>query len=440
MLSSLSVLHRHKAGILAIAGWAVFASVGSVQADAGARAASTIPPPVIVTQNRLLPGIIPLPAGSDTSLPFGSAPSEPPHPPFEIDWSLALVASHAGGTRGSRYATTLVPQFSATRTGLRASFEFGAQARLGVNSDQLTRVEQVLFSANAQYALDQVTSLSGTASLSLSQDDPNAPGSSDQIIQTPLEADARVRLGIARRFGRFALAFDADLARQQQGDTILVGNVTRQNRDRDVTELGGTLRGEFELTSIITGFVQGAAAHNWYDAAPSGTNIRQDGWDLAIITGLAANWRDVFQLEASLGYAERRFNNASVGDLASLLYALDFAYSPNNALAFDAQFTTTLSSADAAANRQASTDYAITTGASYQVAPWVGLRGSLGQSWSVPGTDPVQSWNFYAGAGIDFALNKNTALSLDYLYTKVQTLPRNPEDSHLLSLGLTWPR
>ncbi len=409
-------------------------------ADPLAIPASATPPGIVVTPTRLLPEIIPLPT-ENTPLPVTTmTPAEPFQPFFEIDWSVALLASHTGGTRGSRYATTLAPQFSATRTGLRSSFVFGAEARLGVNSDQLTRVEEVVLSVNADYALNSVTRISGAASLTLNQNDPNAPGSSDQIIQTPLEDNAQVQLGIARQFGRFALAFDADLSRRQQTDTILVGNIVEQNRDRDVTELGGTLRGEFELTPILTGFVEGSAARNWFDAAPSGTNVKQDGWDLAATTGLAANWRDVFQIEASVGLGERRFENASIGNFSSLLYGLDFAYTPNNALAFDAQFSTALAPANASSGSLASTDYAITTGASYQIAPWVGLRGSLGQSWSVPGTDPVQSWNFYAGTGIDFALNKNAVLGLDYLYTKAQTLPRNPEDSHLLSLGLTWSK
>ncbi|HHG89987.1 MAG TPA: hypothetical protein ENJ90_05860 [Devosia sp.] len=394
------------------------------------------PPGVIVTPARLLPETIPLPDAHSVSPP----PMEPYQPFFEIDWSVALIASRTGGSRGSRYATTLAPQFSATRAGLRSGFVFEAQARLGVNSDQLTRVEEVLLSANGNYALDSVTRLNGAAGITLSQDDPNAPGSSDQIIQTPLEGNAQVQLGIARQFGRFALAFDADLSRRQQTDTILVGNIAEQNPDRNVTGLGGTLRGEFELTPVLTGFVEGSVARDWYDAPPAGTNIKQDGWDLTMTTGLAANWRDVFQLEASVGQGERRFENASIGNFSSLLYGLDFAYTPNNALAFDAQLSTALNPADPSSGSQASTDYTITAAAGYQLAPWVGLRGSLGQAWSVPGTDPVQSWSFYAGTGLDFALNKNADLSLDYLYTRTRALPRNPQDSHLLSLGLTWSK
>ncbi len=415
-------------------------AAGPASADPGTDWTPATPPGVIVTPTRLLPEVIPLPT-EKVPLPMPPmVPAEPYQPFFEIDWSVALLASRTGGTRGSRYATTLVPQFTATRTGLRSSFVFGTEARLGVNSDQLTRVENVLLSANAEYALDSVTRLNATASLSLNQDDPNAPGSSDQIIQTPLEGNAQVQLGIARQFGRFALALDTELSRDQQTDTILVGNVIQQNLDRNITELGTTLRGEFELTPILTGFVEGSVARNWYDAAPQDTNIRQDGWDLALTTGLAANWRDVFQIEGSVGLGERRFEDASIDNFSSLLYAFDFAYTPNNALTVDAQLSTTLTPAAPSAGAQASTDYAIATSASYQVAPWVSLRGSLGQSWSVPGTDPVQSWNFYAGTGIDFALNKDAALSLDYLYTKAQTLPRVPENSHQISMGLTWSR
>lgn len=465
MLLFSSPMPDHTVQPRATALWAVAlffsGSLDVALADPGGQPSPTQLPQVVVTSNRLLASVRPFSSSSQPhpeTLPnmgteqysdlqngLGNVAliqgvREPYSPFFEIDWSVGLRASRTAGTNGAFYGATLLPQISATRTGLRSSYVLGAQARLGVNSDQLTRIEQLDFTASGQYELDRVSRLTGNAGLTLSQDDPNAPGTSDQIVQTPLVARGQIEGSFLRQFGRLGLSLGANFLRQETGDTKLVGDLRRTNKDRNTTRLGADLRLQYELTPIIDAFVEGAVARDWFDAPPARTRIFQDGWDYSLSAGLAGNWRDVFVVEASLGYGLRRFEDVALDELASTLYAASLTYSPSDAFAFDAQLSTTLTPENKGAGDPASVDYAIAAGASFQVAPWVGLRGSLSQSWDVPVSGSERNVTFSTGVGADFALNKNAALSLDYLYTRAQNLPAEPEDAQEVAVSLTWSK
>jgi len=381
------------------------------------------PPAVIVSPNRLL-------AGENV---------EPVFPFFKLDWSLGLRGSYKNGTSGAGYSATIAPNISLTHSGLRTQFVLGAQSLISYNQNRITRLEQGQVSASGQYKLDRVSQLSASASLKLSQNDPDAPGM-DQVITTPLVLDLEAQGGISRQFFRLGLELKGNISRRLMSETILVGNVVQDNSSSNTTKLGASFRASYKLSPIISAFVQGDIAQNWFDAASPVSGLYQNGPDIGALAGLSGNWRDVLGAQISVGYGLRRFDDPGIAQLASVLYGLDLSYTPNNTLSAQASFASAINPENTNNGTPASISYTAKGNIGLAVSSTFGLRASATGNWLVPvnGAETVTSYS--AGAGADFKINKQTNINLDYLYTKLEQPPAAPKDQQAITLGMTFSR
>jgi len=405
---------------------------GATAADSAiAPAGQNAPPLVIVSPNRLL-------AGPDASQ-SRPGPGEPVYPLFKLDWSLGLRGSYKNGTNGAFYSATIAPQISLTQTGLRSQYVLGAQADLAYNQERITRIKQGQISASGQYALDQVTQLSGSGALALSQDDPNAPGM-DQIITTPLVLDLNAQAGIARRFSRLTVKLTGNASRQAMSETVLAGNVVQDNIASNNTKLGASLRASYKLTPIISAFTQGDISRDWFDAPAPNSGLYQNGRDLKGAIGLIGNWRDVLGAQISVGYGLRRFDDASIPDIANVLYALDLSYSPNKTLSAGASFSTTINPEDSQNGLPASVSYTAKGNIDFSLTPTLRLRSSASGNWVVPVNAEATKITYSAGAGAELTVNRQTNISVDYLYSKALRPPAAPQDQQAVTMGLTFSR
>ena len=74
----------------------------------------------------------------------------------------------------------------------------------------------------------------------------------------------------------------------------------------------------------------------------------------------------------------------------------------------------------------------------YTVNPWLKLRASAGWSHSVlvGTTDTEDAWD--AGAGADYLINEFTSVTADYNFTRSVATPDPAEDTHRVTLGITF--
>jgi len=301
------------------------------------------------------------------------------------------------------------------------------------------RIEQGQLSASGQYALDALTLLSGNAGITLSQDDPDGPGM-DLVAQTPLVLDMEAQAGVARQFARLGLELSGNFSRRLMSETVLVGGVVRDNTSRNSTGLGSSLRASYQLTPLVSVFAQGDAAKDWFDAPSPSSGLYQNGWDLGALVGVGGNWRQIFQGQASVGYAVRGFDEAGILPLASVLYALELSWSPNQALSAAAEFSSAINPENTRSGEPASLSYSAGGNFGLAVNSLFGLRASIAANWVVPVNGDATTSAFSAGAGADFALNKQTSVNLDYLYSKSEQAPDPAQDQQLLTLGVTFSR
>lgn len=377
---------------------------------------------------------------NDLGVNLDTTPREPYHPFFDVDWSLGLAYTHTGGTQTGKNSVVLTPEISLTHQDLRGQYSFAGRASLSVNDDQLTRIDETEFSYSGQYALDSVTGILSGASIALSQDDVNAPGMADTIVQTPVVATLRGNIGIARQIGRFTFELGTQAQRQASSDTLLVGGLGQNNSDRNFSRLGGTLRTSYTFSPEISLYIEGGVAHDWYDRAPITTVQKLDGWDYTISTGAIVNWRDVLSAEASVGHTTRAYDDVGVVGMGSAVFGLNLAYTPNDALRAGLQFATNLMPANASSGQTASVDYSASGNITYGMTPWLDLRASGSVLYSLPQTGTNIQATYTAGAGADFAVNKNISVNLDYLYTWAQLLPVTAQYQHAGTIGIRIAR
>jgi len=152
------------------------------------------------------------------------------------------------------------------------------------------------------------------------------------------------------------------------------------------------------------------------------------------------NWRDVLVSEFSVGYQLRSFDAASLTQLGATVFGADINYSPNSAVSAGAQFTTTLTEADATNSRPASIDYGANINLGWQLSPTFSLRALASGAWVLPVSGTETQTTYTAGAGADLAINRNVALNVDYIYTWSQRLPAQAEYQHLATVGLKISR
>lgn len=372
----------------------------------------------------------------------GSAPLEPDHPFFDVDWSLLLSGTHTGGSDTGKNAATITPEISLTHMGLRSQYAFDAKASISATDSQMTRLNNSEFGLAGTYEADKDTQLNYSARLQYSQDDINSPGVSDTITQLPHETMVQGELGIVRQFGKFGVDVRLQTERLHFSDTQLVGNLARNNDERSFTEFGGSLRTSYAFSPEISLFVQGDVSRDWYFGAPASTGVKLDGTDYGISVGGSVNWRNVLDLELTAGYVLRQHVATTIADRGEAVYGVNIDYTPNDALSFSGTIGTIIKPKDVTLARQASIEYNASGSISYAVAPWLGLRATQTGRWVFPEIGVDTATYFGSGFGVDIAVNKNMAINLDYLYSWAEVLPTtlDPVYQHAATIGVRFSR
>ena len=375
---------------------------------------------------------------------FNPAQREPHDPYFDIDWNLSLRGAYVHTTSGERFEALLLPSVALTHTGNRWALNFAASAELvkPITSGEL-RVAALRSSGGFDYALDQLTLLSATAALDLTQGPPDEPldlGNPDTVIAAPLALSGAVEAALSRRFGRFDLALRGSLGRTVYGPTTYAAPPVTDNSDQNFTETGAGLRIGFEATPMLTIFADGSVSRDWFDGPSSALLVSSDATTYAGKLGVSGQWNQVFEAEASVGFALRRFDAARLGEVTATLYDASLTFTPDEAWAFRAAFATSIAPPGPEGSGTARIDYEATAEASYRINAWLKLRASA--NWRaaelVGSTDSETGYGF--GLGAEYQLNEHTALTADYGFSHAEITPDPAEDAHRVTLGVTFKR
>lgn len=386
-------------------------------------------------EDRLAPGLYPA-----APVPEAFAlPSEPGHPPLEIDWSVGLKGSYSSTTSGERFVTTLNPAISATHQGVRTDLVLEGDAELVRDTDGTLGVTGLDLDFSATTRLDRDTTVNGGASLNLSRDLPSAPGLDPVIIEPPLSVTGRLDGGIDRQFGKFNLGLDGTIARTAYGPTTRSDTGVTDNSNQNVWEGDATLRLGFQATPIIEVFTEAGLGRDWYDRTGAGV-VKADATSRTLRAGLAGQWNGLVSASASVGVGQHDFDNDSLNDITTRLYDASITYTPDPTLNLTAALATTVEPTGADSTGTARVAHTATASLDYTVNSWLRLRASAdwARSWLEGSTETEQRHG--AGIGADYKVNAHTAVSADYGYAHRDNSASGVLESHTVSLGVTVRR
>lgn len=393
------------------------------------RASMPLPDPVDLND----PGF-----GYPVGTPLDVAPQEPLTPPVQIDWSVGLRGSYTKGTERNYYEALVAPQVAATYSGVRGSITGSANAEIARPSNDELRLRGLTVTVGGGYQFDPVMRLDTTNTLTVTQDSPNDPSLSSAVDEAAVEIAGRNETTLTRDFGRFSGALRGSVERNVYGDTLLTDGTWVDNSSNNRTELGAGLRVSYQMTPILSPFVDGSLARDYYDeAAPGLGDVRADGVTYELRTGIAGKWGETLEAEASVGWGWRDFIAGEIGDVDSTLYNASVTYRPNRSLTLGGQIGTSFEPPGPDNGGATRIEYVASANVGYKINDWLGVRAEAG--WSLAEIEPEGGTErgHSVGVGADYLVNGHTSLNADYDYGHSETVANPSTESHRVMLGVT---
>jgi hypothetical protein len=368
----------------------------------------------------------------------------PPHewddPWYDLDWSLAFRGAYVHTSTGSYFEAIANPSLSFTHEFLRGSYAFSASAEVSRSSIEDLRLGAIRGSFAGEYRIDESTTAAGTMNLALTRASSSVPGTMPTIAVQPLVFTGDAGAEIEREFGPLVVSGRAEATRTVYGPTTMIDSSVVDNSHQNTWLLGAGLRLGYRVTPILTAFVDGSIDHQRYDEASPTYLVRLDATDYEGRVGVSANWHEILEAEASVGYGLRRFNDPMFADASSILYDAALIFRPDETLDIRGAFTTTFGAPGANTSGSARLEYAARGDIGYKVNPWLKLRATAGWRYAelIGTADTERGHN--AGVGADYLLNEFTTLTADYDYSFGQSTPNPAQDQHKVTLGITFSR
>jgi hypothetical protein len=368
---------------------------------------------------------------------YAVPPQEPAAPFFEADWSLSLRGAYVIDDDGAHFEALAVPRVTLRHDTMRGGYSLEAEAELVKSSLEEHRLSALRLRLEGEHALDAVTGLSGELELELTQESAGTPGGT---AAEPVVMSGTAGVAAERRFGRFAVGVRGAAGRTVYGPTRLSDGSEEDNSAQNNWTVEGGLRLGYEVTPLLTAFIDGSVGYQRYDEPSPTYMVTLDAADYELRAGLAANWHEILEAEASVGVGLRRFAEPALGEVTTTLYDASLTYRPDETVTLTAALSTNVGAPAPESGGTARVEYEATGSASYQVNPWLRLRASAGwehaQLVGIAGSESGYS----LGSGLDYQLNEHTLLTADYDFSHEQTDTTEGEDEHRVTLGVTLSR
>ena len=361
------------------------------------------------------------------------APTEPDAPYFDIELNLGLRGSYEQDSDGSVAELLLVPAARLVHDGPLLRLAFDGSAGIGRPDDETATLRSLRLAVAADYEVDRLTTLSGSAEFELNQGDRFDLDPGTALRPSSLVGTAEAQL--TRRFAKLDLTVRGGVARSVYGDGETDAGERLDGSADNVTTLDGGLRLGLAIGPILTAFVDASVARDDYDGAGPQDGAQLDGQSYALRGGFSGDWRQVLTAEASVGLGLRRYDDAALATVATTLYDASLTYRINETTSLAASLSTSIAP-PGFEDEETRIVYAAGLDFNHTVNRWLALRASAGWSLETSG-EVVARQGASFGMGADYTLNAHADLSADYGFSRTQSPDAADDDAHRLTVGLT---
>jgi len=370
-----------------------------------------------------------------------TAPSEPDSPFYKLDWSLALRGAYINDSNtGTHYEALTLPSVSLTHTGSDESFHATADGQVSKTDGGGINIDQARLSAGSALQFTEDSSLTSNASLSMTQEDVNSPDVASDVAATPVETSGTIDSTFKQQFGRFNVSLSGNAGRDIYGPTTLRDGTLEDETSQNNTQIGGGLRLGFQLTPIVEAFTTANVTRTLFDQPSSTLGTSLNGNLYTVMAGATAKWDETLSASVSAGVGLQHFDDPSLADVVATLYDANLTYKPSRTLTLNGDLKTTIGAPGPNGSGTAQIGYSATADATYLVNDWLDWRGSAGwHNTSYAGSTSTDR-GYTLGLGADYLLNTHAKVSADYNFEHSEVTPSPPEDTHTVTLGMTFQK
>ncbi|HVY49983.1 MAG TPA: outer membrane beta-barrel protein [Devosia sp.] len=357
-----------------------------------------------------------------------------------LDWSIALRGGFStDNVNGPSYEAIIAPDLSLVRSGERGQTSAGLGGAASIDQNRNVRIDDAHANAGIDYALDEWTGLKGSLGLDLTQlkaTDSSLPAGT---LTGPLEFTGTAEGSATRRLGRFDLTGTLTGTRFIEGPTTLADHSQVSNADQGYWQGIGALRLGFEVTPLLSVFVEGDEGYQKFDAPSPSLGRFLDGRTTTLRGGVSYADPGTFTAEASVGRAWLDYADPALTDRPAWVGEASLSFTPDETLALTGALETSLGPSS---DTPGDTDlgYSLTGEAKYIVNPWLTLRGSAGANRTLTLGSGAIDWGYSAGAGLDWSSSRHVVWSADYLFTHDESSSAGTTDTHAVTVGMTLRR
>jgi hypothetical protein len=353
-----------------------------------------------------------------------------------IDWSVGLRGSYAANSlTGGKPSAALTPEVSLTLGGESSVTEYSAGSELIVDAAGRARVADIHAGIASSLRLGVTTTLAGAINGKLTQLDPDDSTLPVNTLIAPLVLDGTAQGRVTQDMGKVDATLTLDGERRVTGKTMLIDLTTIDNSDKSYWQGGATLRLGYEITPLISTFVEGEASTQRFDAADPTLLKYLDGRTYQLRAGMSFVQGSIINAEASIGRAWLDYYDGAITDTQSWVYNGSVTVKPDETLTLIGALETTLKPSTSVPG---DTDVGtlLTGSARYEVNPWLTLRATAGWDRTVTLGTGDNSWGLDGGVGFDYRSSKHIMWSADYTYGRDYAPPTPLNDTHTVSVGV----
>jgi hypothetical protein len=357
-----------------------------------------------------------------------------------IDWSVGLRGSYAANSlTGGKPGLSLTPEVSLTLGGESSTTTWGAGGEFIVNSANEGRIASAHAGVATTYELSPTTVLAGSVDGAISQADRDDSSLPVNTLSAPLVLDGTAQGSVTQDMGHIDARLTVDGARKMVGPTTLEDLSTIDNTHQSYWQGGATLRLGYELTPLISTFIEGEASAQKFDAAEPSTLKFMDGVTYELRGGVSYVWGTIVSAEASIGRGWLDYVDGTITDTQDWVYNASLTVKPDETLSLTGALETTLKPSTTVAG-DTDVGYTLSGNARYEVNPWLALRASGAWDRTVTlGTGDI-NWGVDAGIGLDYQGSRHVVWTADYLYSRDIRPPTPDNDTHTVLVGVKVTR
>ncbi len=366
--------------------------------------------------------------------------AEPWDPFYDIDWSIGLRGAYVlDSISGGELETIVSPAISLHRPGQRTSLDIDGGGDVALTSTGQLRVSSLGLAAAGSYRFDQWTEGAASADLSLTQAAPNDPNLPASTAIAPLVFTGDADASVTRRAGRFDVALRGGFGRTLEGPTTLDDASLVDNSSESYWRAGPGLRVGYELTPLLSAFIDTGVEWRRYDAASPSLLAYLDGIAYSARTGLAYRQNDTLSAEAAIGLTWLDYADPALADAAGVTYDGSVTVKPDETVSIVVALNSGIGPSSSTPGDTVISHTLSATG-NILVVPWVTLRATAGVEFDHLILGGADQKTESAGIGVDYKLTSHVALTGDYAFTRLQAPPSPTDDTHTISLGVRYSR